>query len=74
MPLFLIQNIPVGVTITMYVDVDNHTEHTRLRSFVTSQIISSPNKGNYQATIIHMFVHWPEDDPYLGSKQAASNN
>ena len=55
----------------MYVDVDNQTEHTRLRSFATSQIISSPNKGNDQATIIHVFVHWPEDDPYSGPKKVA---
>ena len=55
----------------MYVDDDNHTEHTRLRSFVTSQIISSPNKGHYQATIIRVFIQWPEDDPYSGSKQVA---
>jgi len=53
---FFKRNILVGVTTTMYVDDDNHTEHTRLRSFVTSQIISSPNKGHYQATIIRVFV------------------
>jgi hypothetical protein len=66
---FFTRHIPFGVTITMYVDGDNHTEHTRLRSFVTSQTISSQIKGNYQATIIHVFVHWPEEDPYSGSKQ-----
>jgi hypothetical protein len=57
----------------MYVDTDNHTEQTLLRSFVTSQIVSSPTRGHPRA-IIHVFVHWSADDPYSGSTLVAKSN
>jgi hypothetical protein len=37
--------------VVIHVDVCSHTQHTLLRSFITGQLVSTPNIGHHQAII-----------------------